>query len=81
MARGWESKSVESQQEEAEERRRLAGLVPQSPEEIAREKEKESLLLSRTRVQQDLERSRNERHRGILRAALAHLEAKLAALR
>ena len=76
MARGWESKSVEAQQDEARDKssqRRPA----MSPEEAARWREKESLRLSRKRVLQQLESSTNPRHRKLLEEALADLDRKL----
>lgn len=81
MARGWESKDVESQQELAEERRRLAAVASKAESVIAREKEIESLELSRRRVQHDLDTAQNARYRVQLEAALAHLDSKLASLR
>ena len=80
MARGWESKSVESQIESAEERAALAKLPKPTPEEADRNRQRESLLLSRTRVMHDLETSKNPGYRKTLEAALKHLDDKLAAL-
>lgn len=80
MARGWESKSVESQIEAAEERAALAKLTKLSAEESERKQQRESLLLSRTRVMHDLETSKNPRYRVTLEAALKHLDDKIAAL-
>jgi hypothetical protein len=80
MARGWESKSVESQIESAEERAALAKMTKLSAEESARQQQRESLLLSRTRVLNDLETSKNPGYRKTLEAALKHLDDKLAAL-
>ena len=80
MARGWESKSVESQIESAEERAALSKLPKLTPEETARKQQRESLLLSRTRVMHDLETSKNAGYRKTLEAALKHLDDKLAAL-
>ncbi len=76
MARGWESKSVEAQQEEASEKspKRPA---PLSAEEAARWREKESLRLSRQRVLQQLEATQNPRHRKLLEDTLTDLEQKL----
>jgi hypothetical protein len=76
MARGWESKSVEAQQDEAAERTtsekpRLTG------EEAARFRETESLRLSLKSVVQQLERSHDSRHRAMLEHALADLERKI----
>ena len=80
MARGWESKDVESQVDAAEERARLAKLPKLTPEEAARNRERESLELSRKRVLHDIETSKNPGYRATLEAALKHLDEKLAAL-
>src|SRR5258708_5131555 len=76
MAGGWESKSVESQIESAESRRATRG-VAISAKDAERNKKRESLLMSRTRVVHDLESANNPRYREILRAALKHLDDKL----
>jgi len=76
MARGWESKSVEAQQEAAT----TTNAAPKprlSPEAAARLRQKEGLLLSRQRVLQQLEASENPRHRRMLESALAGLDAQL----
>lgn len=78
MARGWESKSVESQIELAESRRALKNAVVVTPEEAERIKKRESLQMSRTRVLHDLESANNPRYREILQSALKHLDEKLA---
>jgi hypothetical protein len=80
MARGWESKDVESQVDAAEERARLAKLPKLAPEEAARNRERDSLELSRKRVLHDIETSKNPGYRATLEAALKHLDEKLAAL-
>jgi hypothetical protein len=80
MARGWESKDVESQVDAAEERAALAKLPKLTAEEAARNRERESLQLSRKRVLHDIETSQNPRYRVQLEAALKHLDEKLAAL-
>jgi hypothetical protein len=76
MARGWESKSVEAQQNEAADRN-----IPEKPhltrEAAARLHEKESLRLSLHNVVQQLERSHNARHRAMLEQARADLERKI----
>lgn len=75
MARGWESKSVEQQQEEAKSpgpaRRAL------SPQQIADERQRQSLTLSRARIVQQLEHATNPRHRQMLETALKDLDGKL----
>ena len=79
MARGWESKSVEEQQAEAvaspSSRR-----APLTPEEIARQRQRQGLILSRQRVLQQLEIAKSPRHREILQTSLADLEAQLVRL-
>ena len=75
MARGWESKSVEQQQDEAaatKERRE-----PLTTEQIAEQQRRQGLELSRQRILQQLQVACNPRHRQMLEAALAELEQKL----
>ena len=79
MARGWESKDVASQQELAEERRRLAAQPHWTAAEIERQQTMEKLDLDRRRVLADLERARHPRHREQLEQALAHLDRLIAA--
>jgi hypothetical protein len=80
MARGWESKDVESQVDAAEERAALAKIPKLTAEEADRKGRRESLQLSRTRVLHDIETSQNPRYRATLEAALKHLDDKIAAL-
>jgi len=79
MARGWESKEVESQIEQAE-ARRTAARNQISPEEAERKRQRESLELSRKRVLHDLEQASNPRYRSTLEAALKHLDQKMSEL-
>jgi acyl transferase domain-containing protein len=76
MARGWESKSVEAQQDEA-----AARTTPEKPrltrEAAARLREQENLRLSLQRVVYQLEHSRNPHHRAMLEQARADLERKI----
>jgi hypothetical protein len=81
MSRGWESKSVEFQMEEAEARRNATRATPPSAEQMRLESERRSLELSRTRVLKDIETATNPRRRTQLEAALHHLDAKLAELK
>lgn len=76
MARGWESKSVEAQQDEARQGASQS-CVKLTPEEAARSRERENLRLSRQRVVQQIESSQNPKHRKILEDALAELDQKL----
>jgi hypothetical protein len=76
MSRGWESKDVESQIEEAQSARR-SKTQALSENEIARLREKEGLELSRTRVLHDLKQAKNPKYQAVLKKALAHLDKKL----
>jgi hypothetical protein len=79
MARGWESKAVENQVEAAATRMERA--PERSPQaEIEKRRQRESVLLSRRRVLEDLREVKNPRYEKMLRDALAHLDAKLAEL-
>ncbi len=80
MARGWESKSIESQIEDAQSNRRDAARQQMSPDEAERNRRRESLLLTRTRVLRDLEATQNPRYRETLSEALKHLDQKLTEL-
>jgi len=80
MARGWESKEVESQIESAASRRNAAHAAKIDAVQVQRERQRESLLLSRTRILHDLEQARHPRHQETLQAALKHLDQKLAEL-
>lgn len=80
MARGWESKEIESQMEAAAERQIASPRLPRRPEEIALERQRESLELSRTRVLQDLAQANNPKYRELLERSLSFLDEKLAGL-
>ncbi len=73
MARGWESKSVEAQQEEASRARAGSGR-PATPEERARQQRRQTLELARARAAADLERAMTAAHRAMLRQAIADLD-------
>lgn len=80
MARGWESKSIESQIEEAQSNRPDAARRQMSPAEAEKNRRRESLLLTRTRVLHDLKAAQNPRYRETLSQALKHVDQKLAEL-
>lgn len=80
MARGWESKDVESQVEAKKTMSASPGKGPKTPEDIRREQECRDLQLSRTRIVNDLQTATNPNHRKSLEAALAHLDSKIAKL-
>jgi hypothetical protein len=79
MARGWESKSVEAQQQEAAESP-AEGKQRLTPDEATIFRQRQGLLLSRTAVQRRLESVQNPRQRAMLESALADLDERLARL-
>ena len=78
MARGWESKSVENQQEEAREESVQAAKSRKGEEKHSRERD--LLQLARTSITQKLEATENPRYREQLNQALADLDKQLKAL-
>ena len=78
MARGWESKSVEAQQDEAS--RPTAKRPSLSPEQRANEEKRRTLLLSRARAEADMNRATAPQHRRLLEQAIAALDQQLAEL-
>src|ERR1700720_1665153 len=80
MARGWESKSVESQIESAETKVRPPAAERISAKEMELLRRKESLNLSRIRVLRELEASQNPRYRVLMEKALADLNSELTSL-
>lgn len=79
MARGWESKSVESQIEDR--REAPAARNELTRDDIERRAKRESLEMSRRRVERELEGARSETHRTALEHALRHLDDELGRLR
>ena len=79
MARGWESKDVESQVEETQAPRQTPS-GSKSAEQIDRERQRTDLQLSRTRIVNELASATHPTHRKSLEAALAHLEKKISEL-
>jgi hypothetical protein len=75
MARGWESKSVEAQMEEplvsSNDKPHL------SPQQIEAQQKRETLILTKKKLQSDLERSSNPRHQEILKRAIEEVEREL----
>jgi hypothetical protein len=80
MARGWESKSVEEQQEAAARDRAARQAPALSEADKARAQEREGLRLARARTLASLQGACNPRHRAMLEQTLAHLDAQLGAL-
>ena len=78
MARGWESKSVESQQEESFRESEQRDFQELSPGERARRERLASLELSRARTLDQLERATGAAHRAMLKRTLLALERDIA---
>jgi hypothetical protein len=80
LARGWESKSIESQQEESVRDAEQRDAQTLAPEERERQARRASLELSRTRTLDQLERATNAAHRAMLKRTLLALEREIAEL-
>jgi hypothetical protein len=81
MARGWESKAVEGQVQDFQERESDGKKRPLTPAQQESRRRAEVLLLSRARVEKDLQASRDPRYRELLNRALADLDSQIAALK
>jgi hypothetical protein len=80
MAKGWESKAVEDQVEQHLAKDPEQSRQPRTPAQMETHRRKEVLLLSRARVQKDLQSSHDQRYRDQLNLALADIESQLTAL-
>jgi hypothetical protein len=78
MARGWESKSVEAQQEEATRHRSFTR--PLSAEERVSADRRRTLELARSRAAADLDRATAPAHRRMLESALQALDEQIRTL-
>ncbi len=80
MARGWESKAVEAQIEESSAAKPMKSRAELKPEELQGQRKKADLMLSRSRVLQQLKQSTSERYSELLRRTLSELDSQIAAL-
>lgn len=80
MARGWESKSVEEQQDAAAAARAAASAPAVSAADAERRQQLDALQLARVRALADLQRACRPAHRGMLEQALADLDRRIQAL-
>jgi len=78
VARGWESKSVELQMEEAAERKLATAGRELAAVEKELLRELRVLQLSRTRVLQQISDASSDRYREMMSGALADLDEKVA---
>ena len=77
MARGWESKAVADQIEEGESRHAQSREAAVSPVERQLKERRDSLLLSKSRLLQQLERATNPAYRNVLLNGLKSVEKEL----
>jgi hypothetical protein len=78
MARGFESKSAQSDREDADAAREARSKRDdRTTEDREREHKRESLLLSRRRIEHELAETKSELRRGSLEAALKHLDGEI----
>ena len=77
MARGWESKSVEDQQQAAQGRQPAKSAAPPPDAHAA---ERATLQLARTRALADLQQACAPAHRAMLEAAIRDLDEKIRAV-
>ena len=80
MARGWESKAVESQVQEFESKENRAQKRQLTQTQVEIRRQKEILLLSRARVEKQLQSIQDARYREQLSRALADLDVQLSKL-
>jgi hypothetical protein len=78
MARGWESKSIESQQDDAQTKKQIRPEL--SAEERARVERRRSLELALARTQAELQAACHPAHRDMLRLKMESLMAELGTL-
>ena len=78
MARGWESKSVEEQQSQAQQQTLSQddkdALKRQNAEKL---RKIQALKLNRARIREQIERSTNDRYKELLGRELEHVEQEL----
>jgi len=78
MARGWESKAVEAQQEAAV--NAAPAPRPKDAADAARSSQRATLMLARTRALADLQAACAPAHRAMLEQAIADLDKRIADL-
>jgi hypothetical protein len=81
MARGWESKAVEGQVQEFESKENRAQKKQLTQTQVEIQRHRGVLLLSRARVEKQLQSVQDPRYREQLNRALADLDAQLSKLK
>lgn len=80
MARGWESKAVEAQMEEARDGFRKSKAASRTARgEISRERR--SLLLAKTHIVNEMRTTANDPYRDLLETSLAAIDEQLSSLK
>jgi len=79
MARGWESKAVEAQQDAAAAQKPRHS-APLSDDEKRKRSERATVMLARTRALSDLQHACAPAHRAMLEQAIADLDRRLKSL-
>ena len=77
MARGWESKSVEEQMENARQKKKDAAAA-HTPKPVHHSRQHENLVLARARLVKDLETTDNPRYKQFLEASLVEIDKQIA---
>ena len=81
MARGWESKSIENQIDDSHSEKKDPVSVLSKGRHINRplrpSREKEALLLARTRLLSDIQSTENPRYKSFLEASLAAVDKQI----
>ena len=77
MARGWESKSVEQQQDEAQRTPDGLARAPMTAEERERQQRREQLRLALALTQDELQKASHPTHRDMLRQRMDALKAEI----
>ncbi len=80
MARGWESKSIEQQIEDARMSSNQGPTLSSAPDQVQLRQKREGLLLQRARILQEIATARNPRYREMLSEMLRHLDSQLESL-
>jgi hypothetical protein len=80
MARGWESKSVEEQQDAAARERATRQAPAPTPEQQVKAQQREGLRLARARTLSQLQNACRAAHRAQLEATLADIDRRLTGL-
>jgi hypothetical protein len=81
MARGWESKAVEGQVQELESKESRTSKKQLTQAQIEIHRQREVLLLSRARVEKQLQSSQDSRYREQLNRALSDLDVQISKLK